>query len=117
MGLVYPSLLLIWLWETFYFALQRRHNERDGVLNHVYSTVYSGADQRKLHAPGVCHRSPVNSPHKGQVTRKMSPFDDVIILRVRRVSVKDKSVKNKSKKKISDSFLSISVDSNFRVSK
>ena len=26
------------------------------------------------------HRSPVNSPHKGPVTRKMFPFDDVIML-------------------------------------
>ena len=25
------------------------------------------------------HRSPVNSPHKGPVTRKMFPFDDVIM--------------------------------------
>ena len=27
----------------------------------------------------VIHRSPVNSPHKGPVTRKMFPFDDVIV--------------------------------------
>ena len=40
-------------------------------LTVVYSTVYSDADQRK---PG-----PVNSPHKGPVTRKMFPFDDVIM--------------------------------------
>ena len=26
------------------------------------------------------HRGPVNSPHKGPVTRKMFPFDDVIML-------------------------------------
>ena len=26
------------------------------------------------------HRSPVNSPHKGPVTRKMFPFDDVIMI-------------------------------------
>ena len=38
----------------------------------VHSTVYSGADQRK-------HRWPVNSPHKWPVTRKMFPFDDVIM--------------------------------------
>ena len=51
----------------------------------VCSTVYSGADQRKHQSPaslafmrGV-HRWPVNSPHKGQVTRKMFPFDDVIM--------------------------------------
>ena len=51
----------------------------------VYSTVYSGADQRK-HQSSVSlafvrgiHWSPVNSPHKGPVTRKMFPFDDVIM--------------------------------------
>ena len=47
----------------------------------VYSTVYSGADQRKhpslTFARGI-HRWPVNSPHKGPVTRKMFPFDDAI---------------------------------------
>ena len=54
-------------------------------LTIVYSTVYSGADQRKHQSfaslafvQGI-HRSPVNSPHKGPVTRKMFPFDDVIM--------------------------------------
>ena len=51
----------------------------------VYPTVYSGADQRKhqnsasLAFVRGCHRGPVNSPHKWPVTRKMSPFDDVIM--------------------------------------
>ena len=51
----------------------------------VYSTVYSASDQRKyqnsaslVFVRGI-HRGPVNSPHKGPVTRKMSPFDDVIM--------------------------------------
>ena len=54
-------------------------------LTIVYSTVYSGADQRK-HQNSVplafvrgFHQWPVNSPHKGTVTRNMLPFDDVII--------------------------------------
>ena len=70
-------------------SLQWRHNGHDGVSNHqptiVYSTVYSGADQRKhqssawlAFARGV-HRWPVNSPCKGPVRRKMFPFDDVIM--------------------------------------
>ena len=52
----------------------------------VYSTVYSGADQRKhqssasLACVRVIHRWPVNSPHKGPITRKTFPFGDVIIL-------------------------------------
>ena len=50
-----------------------------------YSTVYSDADQRKhqssaslVFVRGI-HRGPVNSPHKWPVTRKMFPFDDVIM--------------------------------------
>ena len=51
----------------------------------VYSIVYLGADQRKHQSSASLafvrgiHRWPVNSPHKGPVTRKMFPFDDVII--------------------------------------
>ena len=54
-------------------------------LTIVYWIFYSGADQRK-HQSSVSlafvlgiHRGPVNSPHKWPVTRKMFPFDDVII--------------------------------------
>ena len=54
----------------------------------VCSTVYSDVDQRK-HQSSVSlafvwgiHRRPVNSSHKGPVTRKMFPFDDVIIVGV-----------------------------------
>ena len=49
----------------------------------VYSAVSSGADQRKHQgSPSLAfvmriHRWPVNSPHKGPVTRKIFPFDDV----------------------------------------
>ena len=50
-----------------------------------YSTAYSGADLRKHQSsaslafvPGI-RRSPLNSPHKWLVTRKMFPFDDVIV--------------------------------------
>ena len=55
-------------------------------LTIVYSTVHSGADQRKHQSSASLafvrgiHRSPVNSPHKGPVTRKMFPFDDVIMI-------------------------------------
>ena len=56
-------------------------------LTIVYSTVYSDVVQRK-HQSSVSlafvrgiHRGPVNSPHKWPVTRKMFPFDDVIMLR------------------------------------
>ena len=54
-------------------------------LTNVYSTVYSGADQRKHQSSAslafvrAFHRWPMNSPHKGPVTRRMFPFDDVIM--------------------------------------
>ena len=54
-------------------------------LTIVYSTVYSGADQR-IHQSSASlafvrgiHRWPVNSPHKWPVTRKMFSFDDIIM--------------------------------------
>ena len=55
-------------------------------LTIVYTTVYSGSDQRKYKSSASLafvrgiHRWPLNSPHKGPVTRKMSPFDDVIVI-------------------------------------
>ena len=61
-------------------------------LTIVYSTcssVYSGADQWKQQSSASLalvwgiHRSPVNSPHKWPVARKMFPFDDVIMVRIR----------------------------------
>ena len=56
-------------------------------LTIVYSTVYSGTDQRKRQSSaslafvGGIHRWPVNFPHKWPVTRKMFPFNDVIIFK------------------------------------
>ena len=50
-----------------------------------YSILYSDADQRKHQSSASLafvrgiHRGPVNSPHKWPVTRKMFPFDDVIM--------------------------------------
>ena len=56
-------------------------------LTIVYSTVNSGADQRKYQSsaslalvPGI-HRWSVNSPHKCPATWKLFPFDDVIMKR------------------------------------
>ena len=70
-------------------ALQWRHNERNGVsndrcpdvlLNHLFrhkSTKHKRSASLAF-VMGI-HRSPVNSAHNGPVTRKMFPFDDVII--------------------------------------
>ena len=54
-------------------------------LTIIYSTVYSGTDQRNDQSSASLAfvrripRWPVNSPHKAPVTRKMFPFDDVIL--------------------------------------
>ena len=64
---------------------QWRHNERDSVSNHLRLDCLSGTDQRNHQSSASLafvrgiHRWPVNSPHKGPVTQKMFPFDDVIM--------------------------------------
>ena len=67
------------------------HNERDGIstwttcVSIVCTTVCSGADQRKYQSSAPLdfvrgiHRWPVNSPHKGPVTRKIFPYDGIIM--------------------------------------
>ena len=51
----------------------------------VYSTICSGTDQRKHQSSASLafvrriHWWPLNSPHKGPVSWKMFPFDDIII--------------------------------------
>ena len=52
----------------------------------VYSSVYSGSDQRKHQSSASLafvrgiHRSPENYPRKWPVTRQMFPFDDIITI-------------------------------------
>ena len=61
-------------------------------LTVVYSTVYSDTDQIKHRVTGLCEGNspgPVNSPHKGPVTWKMFPFDDVIMLYWNRLQVRN----------------------------
>ena len=69
--------------------LQWRHNEHVSVSNHqphdcLLNRLFGRRSKKtpKLRITGVLgiHRGPVNSPHKGQVTRKMFPFDDAIII-------------------------------------
>ena len=54
-------------------------------LTIVYSIVYSGTDHRNHQSSASLafvrgiHRGPVNFPHRGPVTRKIFPFDDVIM--------------------------------------
>ena len=70
------------------YLLQWRHNEHNGVSNQQRLDCLLNRlfwqDQRKhqrsaslAFVRGI-HRSPVNSPHKGPVTRKMFSVDDVM---------------------------------------
>ena len=71
-------------------------------LTTVYLIVYSRTDQRKHQSSASLafvrgiHRRPVNSPHKGPVTRKMVPFDDDImnICYWHRLALHTETVKN-----------------------
>ena len=80
---------LSWSHFTCTGAVQWRHNERDGVSNHqphdcLLNRLFRCRSKKtsKLRVTGLCggtHRWAVNPPHKGPVTRKMFPFDDVIM--------------------------------------
>ena len=69
--------------------LHCRHNDHGGVSNHqphgcLLNRLFRRRSKKtsKLCVTGLCAGNspgPVNSPHKGPVTRKMFPFDDVIM--------------------------------------
>ena len=70
-------------------ALRWCHNDHSGVSNHqphgcLLNRLFRRRSKKtsKLRVTGLCagkSPGPVNSPHKGPVTRKMFPFDDVIM--------------------------------------
>ena len=76
--------------RIYFEPLHWHHHEPNGVWNHrrfdCSLNRCSVANQRKhqvstsLASVRGIYRWPVNSPHKGPVTRKMCPFDDVIML-------------------------------------
>ena len=71
-------------------SLQRRHNDRDGVSNHLrldclLNRLFGCISKKtsKLRVTGLCEgNSPVvdEFPSQGPVTRKMLPFDDIIMM-------------------------------------
>ena len=70
----------------YYDVIMRAMASQITSLTIVYSAVYPDPDQRKHESSASLafvrgiHRGPVNSPHKWPVTRKIFPFDDVIML-------------------------------------
>ena len=75
------------LTKPLHNALHWRHNEGDGVSNHrrlhwLLSCWFMCRSKKtsKLCVTGLCvGNSPVNSSHKRPVTRKLFPFNDVIM--------------------------------------
>ena len=89
--------LSFWCWLVQWFrqlyceiALHWRHNDHDSVSSHqphgcLLNRLFRRRSKKtsKLRVTGLCvgnSPGPVNSPHKGPVTRKMFPFDDVIMI-------------------------------------
>ena len=78
------------IWAPRYLkSLHWRHNDHDGISNHqpngcLLNRLFRRRSKKtsKLRVTGLCvgnSPGPVNSPHKGSVTRKMFPFDGVIM--------------------------------------
>ena len=78
------------LFQSLQCSLQWRHNERDGIWNHLSHACLLNrllkVQIKEKHQSSTSlafvrgiHRGPVNSPHKGPVTWNMLPFDDAIM--------------------------------------
>ena len=90
-GRASAQLLSYWLpgLNTLFVALKWRHNERDSVSNHqphdcFLNRLFRRRSKKtsKLRVTGFCvgnSPGPMNSLHKWPITRKMFPFDDVIM--------------------------------------
>ena len=90
---VQACLVTLWLFikscYSIYKTLRWRHNDHAGVSNHrphgcLLNRLFRHRSKKtsKLRVAGLCvgnSPGPVTSPHKGPVTRKMFPFDDVIM--------------------------------------
>ena len=73
-------------------SLQWRHNGRDGVSNHqphdgLLNRLFRCRSKKTSISASLAfvrgiHRWPVNSQRKGPATRRMFPFDDVIMMAV-----------------------------------
>ena len=72
-------------------ALHWRHNERDGISNHqphdcLLNHLFRRKSKKKSKLTSLAfvrgiHWWVMNSPQKGPVTRKMFPFDDIIMVK------------------------------------
>ena len=105
LGNTFSSTSLIFYWRFFLdysrpfyvrriylfwqMSLQWRHTERDGISNRrgldcLLNRLFGRRSKKHQSSASLAfvrgnHRWPLNSPHKGPVTRIMFPFDDVIM--------------------------------------
>ena len=87
--IIHPMAVIVYPCPDPDVALWWRHNDHDSVSNHqphecLLNRLFRRRSKKtsKLRVTGLCvgiSPGPVNSPHKGPVTRKMFPFDDVIM--------------------------------------
>ena len=81
-----PTLVLVTVLCHYNDLIMRPMASQITGVSVVYSIVCSWVDQRKHQSSASLafvkgiHQWPLNSPHKGPVTRKMFPFDDVIMV-------------------------------------
>ena len=85
MRLIAPCLLLVTGGVSR--ISQWRHNKRDGVSSHrrldcLLNRLFRRRSKKisKLRVTGFCDRWRMDSLHKGPVTRKIFPFDDVVTI-------------------------------------
>ena len=78
-----PIDMLSLLWRHYGRGSVSNHQPRDCLLNRLFGRR-SKKNQSSASLAFVwgIHRGPVNSPHKWPVTRKMCPFDDVIMCNI-----------------------------------
>ena len=84
-----PLLLYNSLHWKKWSSLQWSHNHHDGVSNHqpndcLFNRLFRHRSKKHQFSASLAfvwgiHQWPLNCPHKGQVTRKIFPFDDVIM--------------------------------------
>ena len=99
---ILPPQSLVWLKEDVEkWSFQWRFNEGDGASNHqclacLLNRLFRRRSKKTstFHVIGLCEGNPsvigdqwIGDPHKGQVTRKMLPFDDVIMVSGNRLAL------------------------------
>ena len=87
-NIIQNTIIRLFIWKCC-LPLHWRHNDHDGVWNHLPHDCllkrlfrHRSKKTSKLRVTGLCggnSAGPVISPHQGSVTRKMFPFDDVIM--------------------------------------